>query len=111
MYFEGCVQRSPLRAGLCDRRSRESGCLPKKTRIKRRSQPPPPLVRRLLSVTWGQALKTETENEIKFNNSYQALYRQLKDVYTKIGATDHFGVVGEKFVYSRHERVNDDNCR
>lgn len=52
-----------------------------------------------------QALKTETENEVKFNNSYQALYRQLKDVYTKIGATDFFGVVGEKFVYSRHEKV------
>lgn len=50
-------------------------------------------------------LKTETENEVKFNNSYQALYRQLKDVYAKVGATDFFGVVGEKFVYSRHEKV------
>ena len=53
----------------------------------------------------AQALKVETENEIKFNNSYQALYRQLKDVYTKIGATDFFGVVGEKFFFSRHEKV------
>ncbi|CAN0348730.1 unnamed protein product, partial [Hapterophycus canaliculatus] len=56
-----------------------------------------------------QALNVETENEIKFNNSYQALYRQLKDVYTKIGATDHFGVVGEKFVYSRHEKASEEH--
>eukprot|EP00903_Cladosiphon_okamuranus_P016409 g15130.t1 len=55
------------------------------------------------------ALKTETENEVKFNNSYQALYRQLKDVYTKIGATDFFGVVGEKFVYSRHEKASEEH--
>lgn len=53
----------------------------------------------------GQALNLETETEVKYNNSYQALYRQLKDVFTKIGATDFFGVVGEKFVYTRHEKV------
>lgn len=52
-----------------------------------------------------QVLEIKTENEVKFNKSYQALYRQLKDVYTKIGATDFFGVVGEKFIYSRHEKV------
>lgn len=52
-----------------------------------------------------QVLKTETENEVKFDKSYQALYRQLKDVYTKCGATDFFGVVGEDFVYARHEKV------
>lgn len=62
-------------------------------------------VRWLALAARAQTLKLETENEVKFNNSYQALYRQLKDVYSKIGATDFFGVVGEKFVYSRHEKV------
>lgn len=52
-----------------------------------------------------QRLNLETENEIKFNRNYQALYKQLKDVYTKIGASDFYGVVGEKFEWRRHEKV------
>eukprot|EP00752_Nemacystus_decipiens_P008554 g7641.t1 len=56
-----------------------------------------------------EALNLETETEQKFNNSYQALYRQLKDVYTKIGATDFFGVVGEKFAYNRHEKASEEH--
>ncbi|CAM9805592.1 unnamed protein product [Pylaiella littoralis] len=57
----------------------------------------------------AEVLKTETENEVKFDKSYQALYRQLKDVYTKCGATDFFGVVGEDFVYARHEKVSEEH--
>lgn len=53
-----------------------------------------------------QELKVETENEIKFNKSYQALYRQLQVTYTKLGATDFYGVVGEKFDARRHQKVN-----
>ncbi|CAM9981351.1 unnamed protein product [Ectocarpus sp. 6 AP-2014] len=56
-----------------------------------------------------EALNLETETEVKYNKSYQALYRQLKDVFTKIGATDFFGVVGEKFVYTRHEKASEEH--
>lgn len=52
-----------------------------------------------------QSIKLETENEIKFNNSYQSLYRQLKDVYTKSGASNYFAVEGEKYDWMRHEKV------
>ena len=52
-----------------------------------------------------QKLTLETENEIKFNSNYQALYRQLKEVYAKIGASDFYGVVGENFESRRHEKV------
>ncbi|CAB1113352.1 unnamed protein product [Ectocarpus sp. CCAP 1310/34] len=55
-----------------------------------------------------EALNLETETEVKYNKSYQALYRQLKDVFTKVGATDFFGVVGEKFVYTRHEKASEE---
>ncbi|CAM9306797.1 unnamed protein product, partial [Laminaria digitata] len=56
-----------------------------------------------------QELTLETENEIKFNGNYQALYRQLKDVFTKIGATDFFGVVGEKFDSRRHIKMSEEH--
>ncbi|CBN77860.1 co-chaperone grpE family protein [Ectocarpus siliculosus] len=56
-----------------------------------------------------EALNLATETEVKYNKSYQALYRQLKDVFTKIGATDFFGVVGEKFVYTRHEKASEEH--
>lgn len=53
----------------------------------------------------AQDLKLETENEVKFNNSYQSMYRQLKDVYSKIGASNYFAVVGEVYEWFRHEKV------
>ena len=71
--------------------------------------PPPSVIPSLgprCTTFFEQELTLETENEIKFNGNYQALYRQLKDVYTKIGASDFFGVVGEKFDSRRHIKVS-----
>lgn len=50
-------------------------------------------------------MKLETETEVKYSGNYQAIYRQLDVVYEKIGASDFYAVVGEKFDVRRHQRV------
>ncbi|KAG5192137.1 GrpE-domain-containing protein [Tribonema minus] len=55
-------------------------------------------------------LKLETEQEQMFNSNYQALYRQLADVYTKLGVTDFFGVQGETYDGIRHEKVGEQHA-
>ncbi|CAN0110963.1 unnamed protein product, partial [Discosporangium mesarthrocarpum] len=52
-----------------------------------------------------EVLSLQTENERKFNSNYQAMYRQLKEVFAKIGATDYFAAVGEKYNVLRHDKV------
>lgn len=47
----------------------------------------------------------ETENEIRFNGNYQAMYRQMKEVFANLGACDFYGVVGEAFDARRHQKV------
>lgn len=52
-----------------------------------------------------QDLPLSTENEEKFHRNYQSLYRQLKTVYDKIGATEFSPAIREPFDPVRHEKV------